>query len=74
MNERIAWNNQACANCGVTAELHGSPDPPMLRIRECFQFVWGQKEYYDATPPIVRLEQRISSLEEEFRQWRRQSR
>jgi hypothetical protein len=52
---KIPWNNQACAKCGVTAELHRS-DPsgyvggPMLpKVWDCFEFVWSEVNFQIAT-------------------------
>lgn len=51
-NDKVTWNNQACARCGVTAELHGSckigGSGPMEPRCECDTFVWGEEQYREA--------------------------
>ena len=65
----IPWHNQACAKCGVTAELHRSdPDGyiggPMLPSCDCREFVFSPELYELATPEIIKLSIRVARLEQ----------
>ncbi len=68
LDMKHTWHNQACANCGVTAELHGScgmdGKGPMTPTVECHRFEWSLVNYAAATPVWIKLEHRISKLEE----------
>lgn len=63
-----SWHNQACASCGVTAELHGScamdGRGPMTPSQKCDHFVWSERHCLAAMPPIVMLDHRVAKLEE----------